>query len=81
MPQTCQPTPQDDDTTYCGLARKYAADRKKKRYSNKQILKELMEKRYQSRRKSITSKEVKETIIQYPCLKDYDEVSVISFKA
>ena len=40
-----------------------------------------MEKTYQSRRKLITSKEVKETIIQYPCLKDYDEVSMISFKA
>jgi hypothetical protein len=29
------------------------------------MLKELMEKTYQSRRKSIASKEVKETIIQY----------------
>ena len=76
--ETCQPTPQDDDTTVAQHVNLLQTESKKK-YPNKLILKELMEKTCQSRRKSITSKEIKETNIQYPCLKGYDEVSMISF--
>ena len=61
--ETFQPAPQDNDTTVARHVNLLQTESKKK-YPNKQILKELMEKTYQSRRKSITSKEVKETIIQ-----------------
>ena len=73
-----QLAPQDDDTTVARHVNLLQTEYKKK-HPNKQVLKELMEKTYHSRRKSITSKEVKETIVQYPCLKDYDEVSMIQF--
>ena len=70
---------QDDETTAAQHANLLQTEYEKK-HPNKQIIKELMEKTYQSRRKSITSKEVKDTIVQYPCLKDYDEVSMILLK-
>ena len=71
-----QLAPQDDDTTVARHVNLLQTEYKKK-HPNKQIIKELMEKTYQSKRKSITSEEVKETIVRYPCLKDYNEVSMI----
>lgn len=67
------PSSEDDDTT---LARHMSLMKieYKKKHPNKQIIKELMDKTYKSRRTVIGTQEVKETITQYPCLTDYDEV-------
>ena len=65
---------EDDDTTLSRHTNLLRAEYKKK-HPNKQTIKELMGKTYISRRTVTTTKEVKETIAEYPCLTDYNEVS------